>query len=182
MLTRILLAAIVFAVPLQALGQSHLFGWLTSRTGCKIWGPNPATTLTVAWTGACSNELAQGSGLAIWYHNNQLVASYRGELRDGKFEGQGLLKVTVKEGAYSYEGGWHDGKRDGQGSAVWSNGSRYVGGWRHDKASETGTFTDAQGNTFTGTWIGGCLRRPDQRGVRIAVAVGATPSECGARR
>jgi hypothetical protein len=182
MLARMLLAVVAVVVPLQAMGQSHSFVWLTSRNGCKIWSPNAVPSPTVAWTGACSGDLAQGMGTALWYHNDQLLGSYRGELRDGKFEGQGLLKLIAKTGTYSYEGGWRDGKREGQGTAVWTDGSRYVGGWRNDKASETGTLVDARGNTFSGTWIGGCLRRPDQQGARFTVAVGATPSECGSRR
>jgi hypothetical protein len=43
-------------------------GWLRNAlTGCYVWNSNPEVGATFNWSGNCSNNVADGSGMMQWY-------------------------------------------------------------------------------------------------------------------
>jgi hypothetical protein len=154
-------------------------GWIADpRTGCKLWMPAPKPEHTIHWNGPCKNGLVEGTSIVFFSFKGKGVAKYVGSVVAGRFEGRGIYYV---DDSFHYDGDWRAGAKTGQGVQEWKDGRRYEGGWKENKASGSGVFIDARGNTWAGTWLGGCLRRPDQSGVRFRVGVGIESSACPSR-
>jgi hypothetical protein len=128
--------------------------------------------MTIEWSGPCSNAAASGPGIVRFLHNGRQIGGYSGSVKDGKFEGRGILSFTDK---FRYDGEWHDGRQHGQGVQVWNEGWRYEGSWRVGKVSGSGTLTAPNGAVFADTWLSGCLRRTASQ-LRPPIGVGA--SDC----
>tara|TARA_Y100000588_G_C14230990_1_gene915281 strand:+ start:160 stop:1476 length:1317 start_codon:yes stop_codon:yes gene_type:complete len=85
-------------------------------------------------------------GEAIYYDNGD---KYVGELRYGKYHGQGTYTWTNGE---KHVGEWKDGKYHGQGTHTWTNGEKHVGEWRDGKVHGQGTHTWTNGNKYVGEY------------------------------
>lgn len=76
----------------------------------------------------------------ITYKNGD---TYKGELKDGKFNGHGTYTWAKKEGnlLYKYEGNWVDGHREGQGVGYYADGAIYEGQWGANGVACYGVMT-----------------------------------------
>jgi len=147
---------------------------IDSRTGCKVWNLCPQHDETVTWSGACVDGIANGVGTSVWYRDGKQTESYEGNLRAGKSEGHGIMRL----GNGSIEGEWRDGHVAGQVVLVTSK-YRYEGGYNAGKPHGYGVLTRASGTVYKGNWTNGCLKI-DAKGTMIALS--ATAAECGGAR
>ncbi|SFH47828.1 Uncharacterized conserved protein [Tindallia magadiensis] len=78
-------------------------------------------------------------------------ATYKGGVRNGKFHGNGELKLL--SGAM-YKGDFVDGELHGSGTYTASNGDEFNGTFQHNKIDGNGTYTYANGDRVTGRFSG----------------------------
>ncbi|XP_028398256.1 MORN repeat-containing protein 5-like [Dendronephthya gigantea] len=76
-------------------------------------------------------------------------SSYRGELQNGRMEGEGEYTLPEALGS-KYVGDMKDGMFHGSGTLLFDNGSKYVGTWENGIAIE-GQFTFADGLKYEPT-------------------------------
>merc|ERR1719199_1062305 len=69
-------------------------------------------------------------------------ARYKGQWRDQKRHGQGVL--TGPSGQ-RYEGSFSNGRAHGQGTFIAANGNKYEGQWNMDRAHGYGKYTHIDG-------------------------------------
>ncbi|MFM1897347.1 MAG: hypothetical protein RLZZ385_2421 [Pseudomonadota bacterium] len=86
-------------------------------------------------------------------------AIYRGNFRDGQFDGSGRLEVPLSFTSKAiYNGNWTAGKRNGRGT-YWNGDDHhlYIGEWRDDKRHGRGSYffnlTDWRENQYTEFWL-----------------------------
>jgi hypothetical protein len=72
---------------------------------------------------------------------------YRGEIVDGKFNGQG--RVEWPDGSF-YQGEFRDGRYHGKGRIKYSHGGTYVGAFERGVASGQGHSTQPDGSSYRG--------------------------------
>jgi len=94
------------------------------QSNCKIWLDEPSPTDSLIWNGSCKNNFASGAGFLQWFQNNKLVATYKGEMKQGKFNGKGKFKII---GYASFEGPFINGALNGKGAAYFDNGGKTIG-------------------------------------------------------
>ena len=192
-----LLVAIALSLSAPAFAQAPSpDSWIEDgKTGCKIRNPAPQPRESVAWSGACPNGIAEGTGVLQWFDDARPTDRYDGEMRDGWENGRGIATSTViadryegqwrdgwrhGQGVYSfangdlYEGDWFEGLRTGRGTMVWADGARYEGEWLDSKPDGPGIYTDAADAQFSGSWSAGCFRDGGRR-----LAISTTAKECG---
>ena len=108
---------------------------LADRSGCYLWNPNPRENVTVTWSGACSNGLAQGDGQVNWYQNDELIQIWETRLQEGHPDGPFVERYG--DGALGAEGRHVNGKQNGTWTFYWGDGEvgrevgPYVNGERH---------------------------------------------------
>jgi hypothetical protein len=73
--------------------------------------------------------------------------SFYGELKDGKFNGQGTYNWANGD---KYVGEYKDGQYNGQGTYNRANGDKYVGEFKDDKFNGQGTYNRANGDKYVG--------------------------------
>ncbi|MDP1930169.1 MAG: hypothetical protein Q8L60_01780 [Gammaproteobacteria bacterium] len=84
--------------------------------------------------------------------------TYRGNFKDGKYDGYGKLTemVSRSERAY-YDGLWSDGIRNGRGTYWNGRGNLYIGEWRDDKRHGRGSYffgvRDWTENKYSEHWL-----------------------------
>lgn len=105
------------------------------------------------------SRLAQAEAFRLFMDNPKTIklpngAGYQGGIKDGEFNGFGILRNRNREG---YEGEWEDGKKHGVGTYLYSNGNSLAGSWKNDTPHGPGVFVFANGGTITGTWKYGIL-------------------------
>jgi len=195
-ITRLLVAAsLVVGVPAMAQpAKTAEADWIVdSRTGCRMWNPQPNANETITWSGACPGGFANGHGVEQWYVDGKPYERTEGEMRDGRWNGRAVQ--TMADGS-TYDGEWRDGQKTGQGTQLAANGARYDGEWQNSQRHGRGTQTFPSGlryegewqhnrpnghgkatkggDTFEGTWREGCFVKGDQW-----VIIGTTKEECG---
>lgn len=94
------------------------------RSNCKIWLDEPTPTDSLIWNGACKNNFASGAGFLQWFQNDKLAATYKGEMKQGKFDGKGKFEII---GYASFEGIFINGSLNGKGAAYFNNGGKTIG-------------------------------------------------------
>ena len=100
--------------------------------GCRVW-VNPGTSKTIiSWNDQCIDGYVSGVGKLSWHEGNNLILEYLGEMRLGKFHGNGA--VTFANGN-KYVGEWKDDKRNGQGMFTYADGRIWLGDWFEDKTN-----------------------------------------------
>jgi len=131
--------------------------WLATKEGCQVWIAIPQPNETVSWTGACVDGKSSGKGIVVSHYSEdgvQKSTRYKGEMREGKFNGQGTLFYNSGN---RYEGEWKNQQMHGQGLFYWADGHRYEGEWKNNQQHGQGTFYAANGNRFDGEWKEGQL-------------------------
>lgn len=100
-------AVLCAASSVQAQNETHRPpSWIAdSKTGCKIWNPEPQSHETIHWSGGCQGGYAQGKGTLQWFENGKPGDRYEGEYQGGKRNGHGV--VTMSNGT-RIEGDWRD--------------------------------------------------------------------------
>ncbi|NRF37734.1 hypothetical protein [Pedobacter foliorum] len=94
------------------------------QSNCKIWLDEPTPTDSLTWNGNCKNNYASGTGFLQWFQNHKLAATYKGEMKQGKFDGKGKFEII---GYASFEGTFINGALNGKGAAYFNNGGKTIG-------------------------------------------------------
>ncbi len=110
---------------------------------CKVIDPE----LQGGYAGPCVNGLAEGEGYATG------IASYRGQFKAGRKDGQG---VKTWPNGDRYEGQFVDGRKQGRGTYAWGRGpwqgERYEGEFANDRRNGQGSYHYANGDVYSGQW------------------------------
>jgi len=138
--------------------------WLTDKSGCQVWDPNPQLEETVAWSGRCVNGRAEGAGSVAWSKNGTAFETDQGEWRDGKQVGKGVQNWPVGR----YQGEIADGLPNGQGVLTLPK-FRYEGQFRDGKPNGSGKLIQGA-ETVSGTWKDGCLQGPRKAAIGIPLS------------
>jgi len=113
---------------------------------------------TTGWTGDYTGEFGsipgkrEGKGSSKTYEDGSLYATYIGEFKDDKLNGQ--VNIIYAVGA-SYVGGFKENKRHGQGTLTWPDGQKFVGEYKDGKKNGQGTLTWPDGQKFVGEYKDG---------------------------
>lgn len=94
------------------------------QSNCKIWLDEPTPTDSLTWNGNCKNNYASGDGFLQWFQNHKLAATYKGEMKQGKFDGKGKFEII---GYASFEGTFINSALNGKGAAYFNNGGKTIG-------------------------------------------------------
>ena len=112
------------------------------------WYKNDGDNRYGRYKGEIENGKPNGQGTVKTTNGEKYV----GEYKDGKENGQGIF---TKLNGYKYVGEWKDGKQDGQGKHTRTNGEKYVGEWKDGKQDGQGTFTYTTGQIYVGEFKDG---------------------------
>jgi len=154
-----------------AYGQSYV----KTNEGCFVWVDPTSSQTKISWNGKCLDGYATGKGYFTWQEGAELKLSYKGEMRQGTFNGQGSLTYAngnkyvgefeddklhgqgtwTSANGDKYVGEFKDGKLHGQGTYTWANGEKYVGEFEDDKLHGQGTWTSANGDKYVGEFKDG---------------------------
>ncbi|MCB1477289.1 MAG: hypothetical protein KDJ62_00115 [Rhodobiaceae bacterium] len=133
------------------------------RRTYKLLDPLGAHGYDLAWDGDAASRASDGpltgEGTLTWreagspaYDTTARVATYSGEMKNGRPEGKGTY--THRSGV-SYSGQWHDGLMHGQGRLFLPNGDQYSGGFALGKSDGDGIYIDATGTIYQGRFAAG---------------------------
>lgn len=75
---------------LSAMAQPGDGRFLTDRGGCAVWFEDIHADDSVSWSGGCRDGLATGQGTMVGYTRGVATSAYVGEMRQGRFHGQGV--------------------------------------------------------------------------------------------
>jgi len=107
--------------------------------------------------------LAKG---AAAYDRDAIFSEYEGEVRDGRPNGKGSIKL---KSGLTYDGTWRDGIMIGHGVLRFENGDRYAGAVDDGTPDGFGRYASVDGTIFEGTFRAGkrngagTLTTPDAR-------------------
>ena len=89
------------------------------------------------------------------FPNSESTAEYKGEWKEGKRTGYGILILKISRFRLDkYEGEFEDGKRTGHGTYRFANGDRYVGNFVNGEKIGRGEYTFANGDRYIGEFQG----------------------------
>jgi hypothetical protein len=129
------------------------FGWVTdTETGCQAWRGYRRLNETVSWSGPCKDGKANGQGVMKSSVAGQSPSRFEGHFVKGKLQGRG---TRVWSNGSRYDGDFVDGERSGKGTMVWTNGSRYTGDFVDGERNGKGTTVWANGSRYTGDFVDG---------------------------
>lgn len=117
------------------------------ETGCKIWNSKALVGYTVAWTGACKDGKAEGSGSLQWFYNKRPEGRYDGDYAQGKMHGHGTY--AMDDGS-RYIGEFKNNLRNGRGAYLWADGTRYEGDYQNNLMDGKGTIYWVDGSFYAG--------------------------------
>ncbi|MDQ7246973.1 hypothetical protein [Dongia sedimenti] len=138
--------------------QLKVAKWMdTERPNCQVWDPYPQRNETATWSGDCRSGKAEGEGTLAWHYTDPAGNPLTYTNSGGVLAGklEGQGTAVLPNGN-RYEGMYRDGQKDGHGVFTWSD-SRYDGAWKDDLPDGLGTYTEADGEQHTGEWKQGCL-------------------------
>lgn len=103
---RFSLLVLALAYPVAALAAADLSGadphWIKDpMSGCWAADPDPEPGESIAWSGACVDDLASGEGKLTWYENGRITGTDEGTFKAGELSGH--ARITRADGN-SYEG------------------------------------------------------------------------------
>jgi hypothetical protein len=167
------------AKVLRVIAATALSGWIASaalpaqagewvvdtKSGCRVWDPNPQLEEAVTWSGSCADGRAEGQGIVQWSKAGTPFETDAGEWHDGRQ----VHKGTQSWPAGRYEGELVDGEPNGHGILTLQK-ERYEGVFRDGKPNGSGTLI-AGTETLRGIWKDGCLQ--GQRKASIGVPLSA---------
>ncbi len=164
--------------------QAEEFWVKVSNQDCTVWSDSALKDNEVlTWSGDCVDGRASGSGTIEWFVDEKLKGTYEGGMRDGRLDGDGVLRVEEKqdggfdrlEGTFiagepdgkarfdaangdMYEGGFQDGERHGIGYYRLVNGEEYFGDFEKGQRHGTGLLIDAKGDAYLGEFENGVAK------------------------
>lgn len=121
---RLLIFGLLILITTNSFAQNNGQFVKDHKANCKIWLDEVTPTDSLIWNGNCKNDFASGQGFLQWYQNNKLAATYKGEMKQGKFDGKGKFEII---GYANYEGNFIDGSLNGKGFAYYKNGGKTIG-------------------------------------------------------
>ena len=149
------------------------------RQTLRAWDPHPELGLDFVWEadgGAPAAGTITGSGRLVWlargapaYDRDAIYSEYEGEVRDGRPNGKGRIKLRT---GVVYDGTWRDGNMIGHGVLRFANGDRYSGAVDDGAPDGHGRYASADGTIFEGDFVdgrrdgAGTLTLPDARRFR----------------
>jgi hypothetical protein len=162
------IAAILFGIVTIAAQCARAGEWMIDqKTKCQVWNPNPQLEESVAWSGTCIADRAEGHGSVRWSRADTLIETDEGEWRAGKQVGSGTQAWPTGH----YDGQIVDSEPNGRGILTLQK-LRYEGEFRDGKPNGTGTLTVGS-DSVRGTWKDGCLQNGQRR-----AAIGVPLSAC----
>ncbi len=75
---------------------------------------------------------------------------YKGEWRDGEFNGKGIYYYT---NGGKYDGQFKEGNMDGKGEYCFEDGSKYNGEWKDNVEHGTGNYWLVNGDKYIGQYL-----------------------------
>jgi hypothetical protein len=100
-----------------------------------------------------------GKGIMTWrvksdvrFGGNTIMAQYRGDFANGRFDGQGAL---LMRSGWRYDGGWKNGAMEGHGQLLLPNGDAYTGDFIAGKQHGQGQYISATGQVYEGGFAAG---------------------------
>ncbi len=150
------------------------------REAFMAWDPHPELGLDFVWETdagkATAPGIINGDGRLIWlakgaasYDHEAIYSDYQGEIRNGRPEGSGRLRL---KSGLAYDGDWRDGAMAGRGVLRLENGDEYSGVFVDGKLEGQGRYAAPDGTVFEGTFHAGerngagTLTLPDGRSFR----------------
>ena len=149
------------------------------RQTFRAWDPHPELGLDFLWEAAGAAPSAgaiNGTGRLVWlakgaaaYDRDAIFSEYEGEVRDGRPDGKGSIKLRS---GLTYDGTWRDGVMIGYGVLRFENGDHYSGAVDDGAPDGFGRYASVDGTIFEGTFRGGkrdgagTLTTPDARRFR----------------
>ena len=121
-----------------------------SRTGCRVWNPEPKPGETVEWDGSCKDNLAHGFGTLIWYQNGVQTEEAHGQFKAGRLEGDGRWEWST---GHRYKGDFEGGQFNGYGRFTWPSGAFYAGDFRNNERHGEGHHRAANGAQYKGPYV-----------------------------
>jgi len=175
------IASITLALVVTKANAVETDTWMATASGCMVSVPSAiAKTVTVNWTGACSDGYADGKGVLTWSNGNRyegelLVGTingkgtfywangdwYQGEFKKGRREGMGVQHFACSG---SYRGQFHNGVMDGVGVLDLADGNHYEGRFHDGLMEGLGVRSFADGSRYEGEF-----RRNQQEGLGALV-------------
>ncbi|MBR0900278.1 hypothetical protein JQ616_35460 [Bradyrhizobium tropiciagri] len=135
------------------------------RKEFRVWDPHPELDLDFLWEPRApvrsdDSTLASGVGTLSWrvksapdYDRQYIYSVFKGTLKDGRPEGDGVLLVFRT--GYSYSGHWVNGLMDGHGILKLENGDRYDGEFVAGKMDGEGRYASSDGSIYQGGFRNG---------------------------
>jgi hypothetical protein len=75
--------------------------FIVTNEGCELWNPLPEDGGSVSWSGACSNGLVEGNGVATWYKNKELYIVVNGVATNGRVKSFDITEYQVADPSYA---------------------------------------------------------------------------------
>jgi len=92
-------------LTIQVFGQTT---WtVDTKTGCKVYNPEPKQNESISWSGACKDGFADGEGTLIWYADGKETVRVIAPFVNGRANGKG--KYVLANGG-GEEGFFIDGQ------------------------------------------------------------------------
>ena len=114
----------------------------------------PNSERTAEYKGEWKNGKRTGYGVLILQISKSRLDKYEGEFKDGKRTGHGTYSFANGD---RYVGNFIDGKKIGRGEYIFANGDRYIGEFQSDKMHGEGIYTYATGKVYNGLFKEGNL-------------------------
>ncbi len=102
-----------------------------------------------SYKGEFKNGKRDGVGILVVLNRKYYGDSYTGSFKENLMHGSGTYKFRNGD---IYIGSFRDGRRNGTGTLVYKNGDKYEGGFVDDKRHGTGIFYLASGLRHEGIW------------------------------
>ncbi|MDY0117217.1 MAG: hypothetical protein RBR59_06560 [Sulfurimonadaceae bacterium] len=79
--------------------------WLSDENNCKVYNPCPSETESIEWDGKCKNGKIEGQGILKWYVNGKLYSVSLGNMKQGKInEDEFQIDIWDESIFLGYEG------------------------------------------------------------------------------
>ena len=118
----------------------HGYGTLSSPDGSR-------------YQGYFANNLREGIGTRWYANGDRLEGIWKANLPNGP--GRYVFKLPYGSGVNEYNGELRGGKFEGQGTFKWTSGHRYDGEYKGGVPHGIGVWTWPDGSTYEGFWEGG---------------------------
>ncbi|CAN5902060.1 hypothetical protein BH11PSE1_BH11PSE1_18880 [soil metagenome] len=108
---------------------------------CAVYNTRPDPAISVRWTGACVNGMAEGKGIVVYSRNNRFAAKYDGAMSGGARNGRGVYYAANFD---QLSVNWKDGLAEGLGE--WTYGDKSYLSARFYRGEARGEVHYSQGD------------------------------------